>query len=249
MARKTKSSTIFTYILIAIVVYILYTILFSKPRASFTPEFVPGSGKMPYLPADETSNIEKKTDESSSKHESLTDEQRSQLRDVLQQMERMVHLDLKGAAPKISYLRELFPLFKRMGATGLLIEWEDMFPYYGELEIISAKDCYSKEDVATMLSLAKENDLKVIPLVQTFGHMEFVLKGPKFKHLRENLMNPSVINPHLPESLELVQKMIDQQVELQPDVEFLHIGADEVWVLGEGKESQKKWKLMEFLKM
>jgi len=44
MARKTKSSTIFTYILIAIVVYILYTILFSKPRASFTPEFVPGSG-------------------------------------------------------------------------------------------------------------------------------------------------------------------------------------------------------------
>jgi len=69
-----------------------------------------------------------------------------------------------------------------------ILEWEDMFPYYGELEIISAKDCYSKEDVATMLSLAKENDLKVIPLVQTFGHMEFVLKGPKFKHLREVCM-------------------------------------------------------------
>ena len=66
-----------------------------------------------------------------------------------------------------------------------IIEWEDSFPYDGEIETIAAEDCYSKEDVKQILALAKKNDLFVIPLIQTFGHMEFVLKGSKFKHLRE----------------------------------------------------------------
>lgn len=60
-----------------------------------------------------------------------------------------------------------------------------MFPYDGELELISARDCYSKDDVKKMLKLAKDNSLDVIPLIQTFGHLEFVLKGETFKHLRE----------------------------------------------------------------
>lgn len=60
-----------------------------------------------------------------------------------------------------------------------------MFPYDGKLSSIAAADCYSKGDVKHIYELAKLSNLTVIPLVQTFGHMEFVLKGPEFKHLRE----------------------------------------------------------------
>lgn len=49
---------------------------------------------------------------------------------------------------------------------------------------------------------------------------------------------PQVLNPHKPESLELVKKMVEQQLLLQPDVKHLHIGADEVWDLGSSPESQ-----------
>ncbi|XP_021032100.1 hexosaminidase D [Mus caroli] len=153
---------------------------------------------------------------------------------------RFVHLDLKGAPPKVSYLSEVFPLFHALGANGLLIEYEDMFPYEGHLRLLRAKHAYSPSEVTEILHLARLSELEVIPLVQTFGHMEFVLKHAAFAHLREVALFPNTLNPHEAESLALVQAMIDQILELHRDVRWLHIGCDEVYYLGEG-ETSKQW--------
>lgn len=64
--------------------------------------------------------------------------------------ERLVHLDLKGAPPKLSFLKQLLPVLRALGATGLLIEYEDMFPYSGALQPLAAHNAY------------KEAELKVI---------------------------------------------------------------------------------------
>ena len=44
---------------------------------------------------------------------------------------RLVHFDLKGAPPSIDYMKKVVTLSKKLGATGVLIEYEDMFPWTG----------------------------------------------------------------------------------------------------------------------
>ncbi|XP_053816756.1 hexosaminidase D isoform X3 [Vidua chalybeata] len=153
---------------------------------------------------------------------------------------RLVHLDLKGAAPRVQYLEQVLPLLRALGATGLLLEYEDTFPYTGPLELLQAPHAYSPEELRALLSRARAQGLDVVPLVQSFGHMEFVLKHREFAHLREVKALPNALNPHKEESLALVKAMIDQVMALHEDLQWFHIGCDEVYYLGEGEES-KQW--------
>ncbi|XP_059005589.1 hexosaminidase D isoform X4 [Mustela lutreola] len=153
---------------------------------------------------------------------------------------RLVHLDLKGAPPKVSYLSEVFPLFHALGANGLLLEYEDMFPYDGRLRLLRAKHAYSPPEIKEILHLATLNKLEVIPLVQTFGHMEFVLKHEALAHLREVALFPNTLNPHEAEALALVGAMVSQVMELHPGARWFHVGCDEVYYLGEG-EASRRW--------
>lgn len=107
---------------------------------------------------------------------------------------KIVHLDLKGAPPKPEYFEELFPLLAKLGATGILMEYEDMFPYSGlPVENTPAHNAYTPATVSKINKLAKENHLEIIPLIQTFGHMEFLLKLPEHLHLREVPDQPQVL--------------------------------------------------------
>lgn len=106
---------------------------------------------------------------------------------------RVVHLDLKGAPPRVSYYEDFFPLIHALGATGILMEYEDMFPFSGpQLQDLPAYNAYSKSDIQHILQLATNNGLEVIPLIQTFGHLEFLLKLQKYTELREVQKYPQV---------------------------------------------------------
>ncbi|XP_018416917.1 PREDICTED: hexosaminidase D-like [Nanorana parkeri] len=153
---------------------------------------------------------------------------------------KLVHLDLKGAPPKISYFEQIFPLFSKLGANGLLIEYEDMFPFTGELAVLKSPYAYSEEDIAKILHLAERNKLEVVPLIQTFGHMEYVLKHDKYKSLREVERYPNSLNPHSAGTMVLLKMILTQVIDKHPMINWIHIGADEVYPLGEGQDS-KSW--------
>ena len=124
--------------------------------------------------------------------------------------QKLVHLDLKGAPPRIEFLQQLLPFLKQIGTTGLLVgeeycsrwleengrftagtvvsdtrgttasgvarcyilsrflaEYEDTFPFKGELSPLSSPHAYTETDISTFLALAKDCSLTVIPLVRS----------------------------------------------------------------------------------
>ncbi|XP_015925108.1 hexosaminidase D [Parasteatoda tepidariorum] len=153
---------------------------------------------------------------------------------------KFVHLDLKGAPPIVNYYKNFFPLLHSLGANGLLIEYEDMFPFHGPLEQLSARNAYSKNELNEILYIAKLNELEVIPLIQTFGHMEFVLKLQAYQDLREVPVYPQVICPSNNKTQILLRQIVDQVVALHPHIKWLHIGSDEVYYIGECSLCQHK---------
>lgn len=87
-----------------------------------------------------------------------------------------------------------------------------------------------------------------MPLVQTFGHLEYALKLSQFEHLRELPESPQSICPSRPHSMALLEQMLTQVIEfhMRPSanatsstpelpIKFthLHIGCDEVQRMGE----------------
>jgi hexosaminidase len=148
-------------------------------------------------------------------------------------MKRIVHLDLKGSAPKLTYLVDLIPYFKRAGATGVLIEYEDFFPYENDLESIRNQNHYTKQEINQLIKFLKESNLEVIPLIQTYGHLEFVLKLKQFSHLREDKKHFQTISPCVEETYNKVLfPMIDQILATHPeDLQSIHIGCDEVLLM------------------
>lgn len=152
-------------------------------------------------------------------------------------------------------------MLKTLGATGILLEYEDMFPYSGILSSVAAKNAYSKKDILEILQACHSLDLNVIPLVQTFGHLEFALKLKEFYNLREVPESPQSLCPSLNTSFTFITELVSQVVELHminPQLQneilnqkdetskaiskltHIHIGCDEVYQLGECPRCREK---------
>lgn len=143
-------------------------------------------------------------------------------------MTSFVHLDFKGLPLAPDYVCDvLLPLIARHGATGVLLEWEDMLPFEGGLKSIPAPHAYTKEEVARLLTRAGELGLEIVPLVQSVGHLEYVLKHGPYSDLREDPLELGTICPADPRAHKLVRELIGQVLSLHPNCRKLHIGCDE----------------------
>ena len=143
-------------------------------------------------------------------------------------VEVIVHVDFKGLPLSPEHLCEVLAALKSKGATGVLLEWEDVFPYSGTLQCLGrAEACYSPDEVRRVLETALALGLEVIPLVQTVGHLEYALKHDTFAALREDPDDYGTLCPVLQSSQVFIKELIDQVAQLHLHSTRMHIGCDE----------------------
>ncbi|MBN1676773.1 MAG: family 20 glycosylhydrolase [Kiritimatiellae bacterium] len=145
---------------------------------------------------------------------------------------RGIHLDLKGLPPTPKRLIELLDLLATARINCVLVEWEDMYPWatYPELRCATA---YSRATVDRFLRRAGELGIEVVPLVQSFGHMETVLCRKRFAHLREVPDHVGDLCPSRPESGAVVLAMVEDVLRTHEGrITHFHLGGDEAWTLG-----------------
>lgn len=148
---------------------------------------------------------------------------------------RSDYLDMRGLFPKFDNLLSYIKEMAHYKLNTLVIEYEDKLPR-SRKEFCAPTDTLTKDQHKQLIQTARDYFIEVIPLQQSFGHLEYALKLPEYIHLREIASTPGEMCPLRAGAFELAASLIEETAAMHPDSRYLHLGCDEVWSLGQSPE-------------
>lgn len=152
---------------------------------------------------------------------------------------RGVHFDLKGCMPTFEYLKDAIIRLGSFKINTILMEYEDKITYKNH-PLLASSSALSIEEVKELVNIAKENHIQIIPLVQSLGHAEYILKHSEYAHLREQQDFYQQMCPSKPETMEFFKSLCEELFDIHKDSKYFHIGGDETRQLGECSICQPK---------
>jgi hypothetical protein len=144
---------------------------------------------------------------------------------------RVYHLDLKGTRRTLANLKAILPSLAEARINAVLAEYED----YVRLDrhpSLAVPQALSKAEVREWIQAAKDYNITVIPLVQCLGHLQYVLRQPKYAHLQEKPGDPSEACANHPETWPLIRDFLDEMMDLHEGLPLFHVGLDETFHIG-----------------
>ena len=145
---------------------------------------------------------------------------------------RGIHIDLKAQMMRFDYLKRTVRELADMGFNTLLLEYQDKFPYTGELACLAAPDALTEAEIQELKALCRSLGMQIIPMVQCIGHMYWVTRFPPFAPLGEHYGDKGPgshsLCPSMDGSFALFQALCSQVFRLHPERGYFHIGGDEV---------------------
>lgn len=154
---------------------------------------------------------------------------------------RSDYLDMRGLFPKFDNILDYVREMARYKLNTLVVEYEDKLPR-SRKEFCHPTQAWTPGQHARFLQTAYDNFIEIIPLQQSFGHLEYALKQPEYKYLRETPQTPGEMCPLRPGAFELAASLIEETARLHPGSRYIHLGCDEVWSLGQSKECRESGK-------
>jgi predicted amidohydrolase len=148
---------------------------------------------------------------------------------------RAVHYDTKHHQDKRSYVESFIRDLARYKINMLIWEWEDKFEYPSHPEI-GAPGAFTMEEMQEMTRFAQKYHIQIVPLVQGLGHVSYILKWPQYSHLREIPASNWEFCPLKDGSYDLLNDLWQDAIKATPGSEYIHIGCDETYELGQGVE-------------
>lgn len=149
------------------------------------------------------------------------------------------HLDLRIQVMKMDALKAFAKKLSEQGINTLVMEWEATYPFESQ-PLIPNKYAYTKEEIRSFISYCSSIGLDVIPLQQSFGHVEYILRNEKYKDLREDQKDYSQVCPLQEEGdKKLFTELFTELAATHPS-KYFHIGGDETYLLGHCEKCKAK---------
>ncbi|MDT8296691.1 MAG: family 20 glycosylhydrolase [Spirochaetaceae bacterium] len=128
---------------------------------------------------------------------------------------------------RVEYLEKWIVKLAGMGYTALLWEPEDKVRWETCPEV--SNHGFTKTELTRLLQLSRDLGLENIPLLQTLGHAEYVLKHDEYAHLREDPDYHDCYCTTNSAARVFLKTWIDEYVDLFGDIRQFHLGGDEVY--------------------
>ena len=145
---------------------------------------------------------------------------------------RGFHIDMNISQFRSAYLKKELKVLAELGYNTIVWEVENNIRWETCPECVSP-DAFTKVEFMDILAYSRSLGLEPIPLLQTIGHCEYVLKNKRYMPLAEVPDRIDQYCPRNPDVVPFLRKWIDEYLEVFGEVKYFHLGADEAYTLGE----------------
>src|SRR6476661_7088278 len=149
------------------------------------------------------------------------------------------HLDLRIQVMTMDALRAFAAKLKTLDINTLVMEWEGTYPFEKH-PLIPNRYAYSKQQIVSFINYCDSLGIDVIPLQQSFGHVEYILRNERYKELREDQKDYSQVCPlQFEGNKKLFTDLFTELAATHPS-KYFHIGGDETYLLGHCEKCKAK---------
>ena len=149
------------------------------------------------------------------------------------------HLDMRIQVMSMDTLKAFALKLSRYGINTLIMEWEGTYPFEKH-PLIPNRYAYTKSQVISFIKYCNSLGIDVIPLQQSFGHVEYILRHDRYKDLREDQKDFSQVCPLQTKQDSALFTDLYTELASTHTSKYIHIGGDETYLLGHDERCRLK---------